>query len=213
LRTALALSIALVAASSACGDGAPAPPPRAPLAPAATVAAFPDEPGKLPRFHSKRFSLSFPLPDGRSWHIDDHSQPEIVATHAPTRSKLLVLLLPDHDLVNRQRCEAMAREHALVPTGDLRTVEDEVTVGPDAFDTRVWVALETGGAPERPLTGHVLAFGGMLRKCLVFHFTSEVASAQDEGVLSQRLAVARARILGEIKLDDFDAVPREKPRQ
>jgi hypothetical protein len=179
----------------------------APAAPAA--AAFAEDPRPLARYHSKRLALSLPLPDGRAWRIDDHSQPEIVATHAPTRSRVVVSVFRTVELVGRSQCEEQARARRLVPPGELRTLEDQVAITQQTFDTRVWVALEPGAAPGSPLTGHVLAFGGFLRKCYVFHFSTEVDGANDEPVLSARLAFARARILGGLELDPFGAVPRE----
>jgi hypothetical protein len=164
----------------------------------------------LPRYHSKRLALSVPLPDGPHWRIDDHSQPELVATHSATRSRVRVAIFRTEDLVGRAQCEAMARDRKLVPDGELHTLEDEVTVTQQAFDTRVWVALQPGGAPDRPLAGHVMAFGGFLRKCYVFAFSTEVNGAADEGELSSRLAYARARILGGLEMDPFATVSREE---
>jgi hypothetical protein len=164
----------------------------------------------LPRYHSKRLALSLPLPDGSHWRIDDHSRPELVATHAATRSRVVLAIFRTEDLVGRAQCEAMARDRKLVPEGELHTLEDEVTVTQQAFDTRVWVALRPGGAPDRPLAGHVMAFGGFLRKCYVFAFSTEVTGAADEGELSSRLAYARARILGGLEMDPFGTVSREE---
>jgi hypothetical protein len=161
----------------------------------------------MPRYHSKRFALSLPLPDA-GWRIDDHSQPELVATHAPTHSRVTIRLFRTADLAGRTQCEAIARDHNLVPEGDLRTVEDQAAVTQGSFDTRVWVALDAG-PPGTPLTGHVMAFGGFLRKCYFFRFSSQVRDARDEAVLSSRLAYARARILGGLRLDPFGEPSRE----
>ncbi|MGH7297196.1 MAG: hypothetical protein ACRELB_19815, partial [Polyangiaceae bacterium] len=57
----------------------------------------------------------------------------------------------------------------------------------------------------------VIAFGGFLRKCFVFDFSTQVDGARDEPVLSARLAFARARILGGVEIDPMGVVPREKP--
>jgi hypothetical protein len=164
----------------------------------------------LPRYHSKRLALSLPLPDGSHWRIDDHSRPELIATHAATRSRVVLAVFRTEDLVGRAQCEAMARDRKLVPEGELHTLEDEVTVTQQAFDTRVWVALQAGGAADRPLAGYVLAFGGFLRKCYVFSFSTEVSGAAEEGELSARLAYARARILGGLEMDPFATVSREE---
>jgi hypothetical protein len=175
------------------------------------AAAFPDDPRPLPRYRSKRLALSLPLPDGRSWRIDDHSQPELVATHAPTRSRVVVATFPATELVGRGQCEALARDRKLVPPGELQMLEDETGITQQTFDTRTMVAIAPGVRPDQPLVGHVMAFGGFLRKCFVFDFTTEVDGAADEPVLSSRLAYARARILGGLELDSFAVVQRESP--
>lgn len=209
---AVAALVTTGAASQACG-GAPAPEPALPVATSASAAPapaapFPDEP-KLRHFHSKRFGLVLPLPDGQRWKIDDHSRTELVATHAGTSSKLTIGVFADPELMSRQKCEEKARERKLVPTAEMRTVEQQIVTGPEAYDTRVLIAIEPGSGGK--IVGHVLAFGGFLRKCLFFHFESEVASPNDEEVLSSRLATARVRVLDAIKIDPFPEPPREKP--
>jgi hypothetical protein len=176
-------------------------------------------------------SLSLPLPDGPAWRIDDHTSPALVATHARTRSRVLVAVFraeepvgrgsadngsvgrgsADNGIVGRAQCEDLARAGGLLPTGPFRTLDDEVEVTQSTFDTRVRVALRPGADPRQPLVGEVMAVGGFLRKCYVFDFTTEVDGADDEPALSSRLAFARTRILGGLELQPFDAVPRLTP--
>ncbi|MDP8998994.1 MAG: hypothetical protein M3O46_02670 [Myxococcota bacterium] len=172
---------------------------------------FLDESAPLHRYHSKRLAIGVPLPDAHGWRIDDHSQPELVAIHPPTRSRVVVSVFRADELVGRSQCEAVARARMLVPTGDLRTLEDEALLTQRTFDTRVWVAVDPGGGPDHPLVGYVMAFGGFLRKCFAFVFSTQVDSAGDEPVLSSRLALARARILGGLELDAFDTIGRDPP--
>jgi hypothetical protein len=155
-----------------------------------------------------RFKLSVPLPDGRSWKIDDHKRRELVATHAPTRSTLTVYSFAEPDLMNRQSCEARARESGLVTLRDPRTIADETTVGPDAYDTRIWIALETGASSESPLIGHAFLFGAYVRKCLFVHYETSVPSQKDEPILTSRLATARLLVLGGIRMEPFDEPAR-----
>jgi hypothetical protein len=169
----------------------------------AAPVSFVEDGKPLMRFDSRRLGISLPLPDGRAWRIDDHSRPELIATHAPTHSRVLVAVLRTDDLVGRNQCEAIARDRKLVPEGDLTTVEDGASVTQETFDTRVWVALEPGRGPSAPIVGHVLAFGGFLRKCLIFEYSSEVDSASHADVLSARLAFARTRIFGAMTLEPF----------
>ncbi len=170
---------------------------------------FAEDAKPLPRYRSRRLGLSLPLPDGPAWRIDDHSRPELVATHAASRSRVLVAVLRTDELVGRTQCEERARALGLVPAGELRTLDEEIAVTQGTFDTRLVVALEVGGAPGRPLVGHVMAFGGFLRKCYVFGFSTEVDGIADEPALSSRLAFARARILGGLELDPFGVVQRD----
>jgi hypothetical protein len=150
-------------------------------------------------FHSKRHMLTVRLPEGRAWRIDDHTAPELHATHEGTQTELTVAVEGAGELVGRAQCEALSRKKGRVPTGDLRTLEDHVTVGPESFDTRVWVAVEIGN--KNVLVGHVFAFGGNLRTCLFFHAKTTVPSAGSEIVLSERLAIAKTGLFGRLELD------------
>lgn len=161
--------------------------------------------------------MSVPLPDGKSWKIDDHAQPELHAAHDPTRSRLVLFAWSENELMNRARCEDKARNRGLVADG-LSTVDDTVTIGPEAYDTRVWVAVMPGKDARAPVVGHVFAFGAFVRRCLFLDFQSEVASAKEEETLSSRLAVVKVRLLGGLTLDaprttpDAD-IPPEKPEK
>jgi len=121
----------------------------------------------------------------------------------------------EDDLVNRQKCEERARALGWVASPTLTTVEDQVTIGPEAYDSRVWVALDAA-KPGGELEGHVFLFGAFIRRCLLVHVSTRVASAKDEDVLSERLALARARIVRGLTIDpprvmDDATVPRDKP--
>ena len=211
-RPLVPLTFALVA----CGDPAPTPPPRtAASAPQSVAPRFPNDDPSWGRYHSKRLSLSFPLPDGKAWRIDDHSHPSLFAVHEPTGSKVSVFTTQEDDLVNRQKCEARARALGWVTSTTLTTVDDETTIGPEAYDSRIWVALDAG-KHTGALEGHVYLFGAFIRRCLLVHVSTSVPSAKDEEVLSERLALARARIVRGLTMDpprvtDDATVPRDKP--
>lgn len=180
-------------------------------------------------FHSQRFQLTLPLPEGKAWRIDDHREPELTARHEASASRIVLSVFREDDLMNRNKCREAAKRRGLVSDEGLSLVADEITVGPEAYDTRIWIALgdpaaagrhgraQTPAAPSR-LMGHVFATGAFLRTCLFFHFTTEVpqGGSAEEAVLSHRLALARTKILGAIRLDpprttwDADA-PKEKP--
>jgi hypothetical protein len=203
------LAVALTLFSAGCASGSPGH-AAAPATGARHAAAFDESAAPMPRYHSKRLAISLPLP-GRAWRIDDHSAPYLVATHELTRSTVVVAILRADAIVGRAGCDEMARERRLLPEGPLQVLEDEVTMTREVFDTRVLVSLESGAGPQGPLVGHVTAVGGFLRKCYVFAFTTAVDDVTDEAVLSGRLAVARARILGGLDFDAFATPSRASP--
>jgi hypothetical protein len=171
--------------------------------------------GAWGKFHSKRFQVTVPLPEGRAWKIDDHRSSDLVAVHAGTESRLMIRATQEEELMNRQRCEERAKNLGWLPAGQLTTVDDQVHVGPDAYDSRVWVALDAA-KPGGSVDGHVFLFGAFLRRCLLVHLATTVPSSKDEEVLASRLAVASARIIKAITLDplrttDDAVVPRDKP--
>jgi hypothetical protein len=220
----------LAIALAACGGPANSAPP--PPRPAATSSAvdYPSGDAGWGKFHSKRFQLTIPLPDGHAWKIDDHQNAELVATHPATDARLRVLLTQEEELMNRERCEDRARELGWVPEPrpkrrrnadlapppeSLTTVEDKIETGPDAYDSRIWVALDPGNG-EGPVVGHVFLFGAFLRRCLLVDYSTRVPSPKDEGILASRLATAGARIVRGITIDaprttDSATIPRDKP--
>ncbi len=214
-RGASLLAAALVAVVAACGDPPVAAAPRTSSdLPAGAAPRYPSDDPSWGRYHSKRFLLSFPLPDGKAWRIDDHSRPSLFALHEATSSRVYVLTTQEDELVNRQKCEARARALGWVTSTTLTTVEDQTTIGPEAYDSRIWVALDAA-RPGGELEGHVYLFGAFIRRCLLVHVSTKVPSAKDEEVLSERLALARARIVRGLTLDpprttDDATVPRDK---
>jgi hypothetical protein len=177
------------------------------------AASFPDDTNPLPRYHSKRLALSLPLPRGAHWRIDDHSRPELEADEPITHSRVLVAILHTETLVGRSQCEERAIAAKLVPDGRFQTVDDEVATTQGSFDTRIRVAVAPPDHDGAPFVGHVFAFGGYLRKCYVFDFSTEVALLADEAALSSRLAFARTRILGGLELEALGAPSRLAPEE
>jgi hypothetical protein len=167
---------------------------------------YPESPEDWGTYHSRRYRMTIALPNPRAWKIDDHSRGEIFATEAGTRSTLVVVSEDEGKLVNHAMCEERARALGHAPSGALKTIEDVVTVGPEAYDTRVWVAVESEAGGE--LVGHVVAYGAYLKKCWIVHLVTEVGSAEDEQALSQRLALGRVRMVGGIRVDALGAIPR-----
>jgi hypothetical protein len=203
---------AFALALSACG--APGTPVQSAHVEAqeASTAPFPEDGPSWGGLHSARFAMTIPLPKPGEWRVDDSSRAELVAVDKVTRSTLVVLREREHELVNHAKCEARAKALALEPERRMKVVEDVVLTGPEAYDTRVLVEIEPRGT-EGALVGHLFAFGAYVQRCLIVHMTTAVPSERDEETLSQRLAVARVKLLGGIQVDELEAVPREKPRE
>jgi hypothetical protein len=197
------LSILVAIVLAACGGGAttngqlPTPPPKTTL----------DDAG-WGKFHSVRNGLMLPLPQGHEWKIDDHTRPELVAVHAASNSRVSVRLIQDAgELMNRMKCEEKAIQDKFVKDLRVSVVEEQEGIDKDGWDVHVLVAVEKG---QNDLVGHVLSFSSFIRKCLWFHFETHTKLEGSEVELSDRLALARTKILGTLALDAFAAVPREK---
>jgi hypothetical protein len=183
--------------------------------PAAGSAAYVVDEAAWGKYHSKRHQFTVSLPEGKVWKIDDHRQPELVATHAATKSRLTVMATREEELANQTRCEARARSLGWVPQTPLTTVEDADFSGPEDYRSRVWVAVDAGRR-DGSLEGHVFLFGAFLHRCLLVHLVTGVASANDEEVLATRLAVGTTRIVKGISVDasrttEDAPLPRDKP--
>lgn len=190
------LAVALVVGGAGCGGGGATG--AGPAEAASEKGSGPVE-ATMGSYHSPRFLLSLALPGGRDWKIDDRSAPHLYAENRRAQSKLWLLRTREDELMNRQKCEARAVKLGWLPN-HLTTVEDERITGPDAFDSRVLVAVgTTAGSPV--LTGHVFLFGGFLRQCLLLHVSTTVPSAEQEEELSTRLALYRARIVRGLDVD------------
>ncbi len=186
----------LLVALAACAQ-----PTAAAVAPAADpAAAFLHDLRPL-RFHSARFGLSVPFPDGHGWRIDDHRTPLLVATHAATDATVTLGVFGQPVLMNRQRCEDDARARGLVKDADLQTVADEVVALPASFDSHVTVAALPSQTPHRSTAGHIFLFGASLKSCLFVHYETRERPGEDEAALSARLAVARLELVGGIRMD------------
>jgi hypothetical protein len=201
----------------ACGDGRPPPKPvEAPIpsSPRQANPTLPSDESSWGKFHSRRFQLTLPLPDGHAWRIDDHSSLNLFAIHEATSSRIELTATQEDELMNRAKCEERARTSGWVPNGPLTTVEDETASTPESYDSRLWVALDPGQSGGA-LVGHVFLFGSLLRRCLVVHFMTRVPSMKEADVMSSRLAVAY-RAIRNIKTDgprttDDAVLPRAKP--
>ena len=185
----------------ACGAAAPKP---------VVVQQTPPEPpaftagSHLLRFHSTRFDVSIPLPDGKSWRIDDHHAPVLRATHEATRSVVELAIWREEELVNRAMCEKRAYEKRLIQEPAGEEISTELVGIPTGWDTGVWIGADHD---DKTITGQLVAFGAFIHKCMAFRFETK-ADLKDATTVSDRLAFARLRVFGGLEPDTF-AVRRE----
>lgn len=185
-----------------CGS-APSKPPvvsqQAPPEPPAFTAG-----SHMARFHSTRFDMSVPLPDGKSWRIDDHHAPVMRATHEATRSIVELAIWREEELVNRSMCEKRAYEKHLIQEPAGEEISTELVGIPTGWDTGVWIGADHD---DKTVTGQLVAFGAFIHKCLAFRFETK-ADLKDATTVSDRLAFVRLRVFGDLQPDTF-TVPRE----
>ena len=201
-----ALLLLGVGALGGLGCGAPlVVVPSAPLTPAPVVVAAPKGlgDGRVGEFVSARFGLRMPLPDGKSWRIDDHGGHWLIATHAGAASELVVRTWREEAVMNRGRCEERARFWRKIPERESADIVEKhsVNVPPD-FDTVVEVGViapalqgKKGRAGDA-LRGFALAFGGKGRRCFAWIYTTSAGGPGAEAVLGERLATMVQGSLG-----------------
>lgn len=199
---AVAGSLALVAAltTTACDGGLVATVPTAPP-PSASVAK--PELGPLGVFPSKRFGVELPLPNDEPWTIDDTTTPWLTASQAG-HSTVLLRVWPSENRMNRDKCEAQARDRRELPVRAETELLDlfELDV-PQGFDTVAEVRLAPGSSGE--LFGFVLAFGGAGRRCFAYVYATSDASPARDRVIADRLAITMERSLRKLRFSrDMD---------
>ena len=119
-------------------------------------------------------------------------------------------------MVNRERCEARAREWRKLPARDGADIlrKDRVSRPPD-FDTVLEVGIvapparTTGSAA--PLEGFAMAYGGWLHKCFAWVYATRATGPGAERLVGARLAAMADGSLGGIELDSdlSPRIPRE----
>ena len=212
MRPTRLTSLAVVALS-ACA----APPPVVPVPPPVAVAVAVPSPPPPPAFtasawgtfHSERFGLRLPLPEGHAWRIDDHGDPWLSATHAAEGSTLLVRSWTEDGRATRSRCEERARLWRTLPDrGQAEVMQDRSIDAPVGFDTQLLVATVPGKAGSgAPIAAFALAFGAHGHRCFAWAYTTSAAGAGAERVVGERLAAMVERSLSKVVLEN-ELVPR-----
>jgi len=207
--------LAAVLPLAACGSPPAAPPPPVPSGAAPAPAPAPAPLGGLAwgTFHSERFELLLPLPDGRAWRIDDHGGPWLSATHPGSESALVVRSWTEDGRVNRQRCEERARLWRTFPDpARAEEVKARSVDAPAGFDTFVSIGVLTG-KPDAPIAGFALAFGGHGHRCFAWAYTTLARGPGAAELLGERLATMVERSLGKVVIESelVPHIPRERP--
>lgn len=206
----------LIAAGAALGCSPTAPAKPAAPPPAAAVQLLDTSWGD---FNSKRYQLTVPFPDGKTWRIDDHSSEWLEATH-PSNTLFRARVWFEHDRVTRQACEKRVRfwvPDLPTPTGsDVIDERDMADFPAPGFTSHLVVGLATPpGAPASTVGGVALAIGAFDHKCVVLLFTSMSRGASSAPELASRLEIGSRMIEGVVLHSDHppDRQPFDGPPQ
>jgi len=204
---------------AACGPPSappPAPVPRVVAAPVSrpppTVEAdpFTGQPvqSRPTRIRSKRYQLSFPVPDRDGWKLGGEGKSRFVTlTHGATGSVIVFARWRAPELMNRQRCAAQAHLWRELPGAASDLDEAELIERPRGYDTGVAVGFSRGRRDGA--SGYAAAFGALGRSCLAVVFRTEARGPEAERLVGERLAVIRTAVLPRLRLhDDRDIDPR-----
>jgi hypothetical protein len=163
-------------------------------------------------FHSKRFELSLPLPDGASWKIDDHGSHWLKAEHERTHSTLWLRSWAEDRNVTRGECYAQAREwNASLPDlAELSLIDDRTRLLFGEKETRVAAGVDESASPNS--AGFVIAIAGEVRRCFVVAYRTEAAGQDGPRAVADRLAFVADRLLSSVRLDPNFSPPRVPAR-
>jgi len=163
-------------------------------------------------FHSKRFELSLPLPDGSSWKIDDHGSHWLKAEHERTNSTLWLRSWAEDRIVTRGDCYARAREwnSSLPDLAELSLVDDRTLLLFGERETRVVAGVDESASPRS--AGFVVAVAGDVRRCLVVAYRTQATGADGPLAVADRLAFVADRLLPSVKPDPSFSPPRVPAR-
>lgn len=205
-----AFALVALVTLSACAP----PPPAALVSPPAAVSVLPPPQPAFTAsawgtFHSERFGLRLPLPEGHAWRIDDHDGPWLSATHAAEGSALLVRSWTEDGRATRSRCEERARLWLTLPDrARAEVMQDRSIDAPVGFDTQLLVATVPGKAGSgAPIAAFALAFGAHGHRCFAWAYTTSATGAGAERVVGERLAAMVERSLRKVVLEN-ELVPR-----
>jgi hypothetical protein len=194
---------------AACEQSAPVRAPAKPLP--STSAENGDRLTEFGVFPSKRFGVDLPLPtELEPWKIDDSRGPWLSASQG-THSTVLLRMWRSENRMNRDKCEAQAREMRALPNReDSELLEVFAAEAPPGFDTQAEVRLAT--STDGRLFGFTLAFGGLGRRCFAYVFVTSDKSVAKDRVVGDRLAIMLERSFRKLRFErDTEFVPSREP--
>jgi hypothetical protein len=177
------------------------PPPLPAPEPDPVLSIFPRAPGEraFERMSVPKQQLSIPLPNRSGWRSLPDPGTFVVLEHAATRSRLLLRVWREPEVMSRQACEERARLLRELPPsgGELGTSRVDA---PRGFDTKVVAGVATT-EPGEPLVGYLVAFGASVHRCFALAYTTEASGPSPEETIGNRLAVVEGLIVRGIRLE------------
>ena len=181
---ALAVSISLLA----CGGSDPAPVSASPAS-AAPPAQAPAA-SAWSKFHSKRFQLSLGFPSGKTWNVDDHTNPALTAKSDVLRARARVAAFYETQNQNRAMCTERAIAHGFIEEVPEPWVE-RTEVHPSDFDGEWTVAVRKDPRDPNALRGTITWVGAKYKRCVALEYVVTQA-AREERELGEHLGEVRA---------------------
>lgn len=137
---------------------------------------------------SRRFFVAIPLPERRSWRVDDSTTPWLVARQPASSSELLARTWTAQRLVRPAECERQARlwRPDLPAPSDDTTVDARTIAVPADYQTQLVVAVQphAGG-----IDGFALAFGATVGRCYALVYSTSAKGPGAETAVGRRLAI------------------------
>ena len=81
------------------------------------------------------------------------------------------------------------------------TIDDQLVAQPAGFDARSWVAVEAPLGAHKGWTGHAFLFAAQMHRCIVVHFTTEIARESERDALMARLLLVQTKLFPRLTVD------------
>jgi hypothetical protein len=139
------------------------------------------------------------LLDPAGWRREQRSSRSWVVRHAATGSVLVVRVWREPTAAVPQLCEAQARELSQnLPNREaLRVVEESDVTLAEQYRSRVTVGVVRRDAASAE--GHLLAFGGQGRECLMVVISASARGAEAEATVAGRLGAVSQAVFGHLR--------------